>query len=387
MSPGPARFPIVGVGAVASVGSSAQEIYERLCAGVSGLAPMRAFNQDWYATSQLYEIDDRGAGGDLPGRATRFLCDALREALADAGLGERLDGIPVLIGSGLRETRSVELWWRDQAEFAADDLHFGTELRRRFGALDTLTLSNACCASLYTLAMATDLLAAGEAETVVVAGTDSIGEAMFAVADRVQSIPPDAVRPFDTKRRGTLQGEGAAAVVLRREARPGDRVHGWVRGVGVNCDAFHPTAPDPTSIAAAIRDAHARGGVVPADIGLMMLHGTGTYANDKAEAEAIRAVFGEDSSVPLMTALKSTLGHTAGAAGLHGLVTALYGMRDGRIPPTPTLDDPIDEAAGFRIVRGGAAPEAAAEPVRFAQVNAFGFGGVNAVAIVEAENG
>jgi 3-oxoacyl-[acyl-carrier-protein] synthase II len=56
-------------------------------------------------------------------------------------------------------------------------------------------------------------------------------------------------------------------------------------------------------------------------------------------------------------------------------------MREGRIPPTPTLDTPIDEVAEMRIVRRSALPE----PVRVAQVNAFGFGGINAVAVLEGD--
>jgi 3-oxoacyl-[acyl-carrier-protein] synthase II len=93
------------------------------------------------------------------------------------------------------------------------------------------------------------------------------------------------------------------------------------------------------------------------------------------------AVFGPAVKGPAMTAPKSMLGHTAGAAGLHGLAGALLSMRDGRVPPVPTLTEPIAEVAGFRIVRGAAARER----VRLAQVNAFGFGGVNAVAILAAD--
>jgi 3-oxoacyl-[acyl-carrier-protein] synthase II len=79
-----------------------------------------------------------------------------------------------------------------------------------------------------------------------------------------------------------------------------------------------------------------------------------------------------------MTAMKSMTGHTSGASGLHSLIIALRAMADGLVPPTLGLDEPIDEVADFRIVRGAPIPA----DLALAQVNAFGFGGINAVALV-----
>ncbi|MFE9774081.1 beta-ketoacyl synthase N-terminal-like domain-containing protein [Streptomyces sp. NPDC005931] len=371
-----ASRPIAGTGAVAAIGRSPAEIFDALCRGTSGLHPMRGFDRSYYAGDRLYEIDDRGAD-DVPGRATAFLLEAIAQALAEAGLDEPLGDIPVLVGTGLRELRSVELWARGNAPLSAGQLHFGTALRERFGATMTHTLSNACSASLYALSMGCDLLTAG-AETVVVAGVDAITESMVGIADRLQSVAPDTVRPFDRKRMGTILGEGASAVVLRRSEEPGRPGLGWVRGVAVNCDAHHTTAPDAGSIAAAIRDAHRRAGITPEDVGLVMLHGTGTHANDAAEARALRAVFGPAPEKTLMTAMKSMTGHTSGASGLHSLIVALRAMTNGLVPPTLGLDEPIEEAEEFHIVRHTAAPA----DLALAQVNAFGFGGINAVAVV-----
>ncbi|UED85088.1 beta-ketoacyl synthase N-terminal-like domain-containing protein [Streptomyces profundus] len=374
-------WPIVGAGALSSVGDTADEMFESLCAGRSGRAPLRGFTAEWYTAGHLFERDDREQGADRPLRATEFLVEAIAQALRDAGLPEDLRDVPVLVGTGLRELRSVELWHRDQAPLTAGDLHFGTALRERFGATDTHTVANACSASLYALSMATDLLAAGAADTVVVAGTDSITESMFGIADRVQSVPPDTIRPFDAERAGSILGEGAAAVVLRREPAPDDRVLGWVRGVGINCDAGHPTAPSLERISDAMNEAHRRAGTEPDDMDLVMLHGTGTHANDLTEAQAMRAVFGPAVKVPLMTGLKSLTGHTSGTSGLHSLIVALRSMATSQVVPIATLRNPIDEVGEFRMVRGEAP---VSEPVALAQINAFGFGGVNAVAVVES---
>ena len=373
----PAHPAIVGTGAVAAVGRNPAEIQTSLYSGTSGLAPMRGFERAYYTGDRLYEIDDRGEGGDVTGRATAFLLEAVAQALAQAGMDEDLRDVPVLVGTGLRELRSVELWARGGVPYDAGRLHFGTALRERFGATSTHTLSNACSASLYALSMGADLLAAGT-ETVVVAGVDAVTESMVGIADRLQSVPPDTVRPFDRNRRGTILGEGASAVVLRRADALEHPALGRVMGVAVNCDAHHTTAPEPGSIAAAMRDAHRRARVTPEDIGLVMLHGTGTHANDAAEAEALRTVFGPAPEKTLMTAVKSMTGHTSGASGLHSLIVALRAMADGLVPPTLGLDEPIEEAAEFRVVRGAAQPA----DLALAQVDAFGFGGVNAVALV-----
>jgi 3-oxoacyl-[acyl-carrier-protein] synthase II len=81
-----------------------------------------------------------------------------------------------------------------------------------------------------------------------------------------------------------------------------------------------------------------------------------------------------------MTAIKAMTGHTMGSSGLLSLVMAVLAMKEGTVPPVLGLADPIPEAAGLGLVQG--AP--AAGDLAIAQIDAFGFGGINAVAIVEA---
>lgn len=375
---------ITGMGAVASIGRDADELFENLCAGKSGLHPLRGFDRTRFRATNAYEIDDRvaedGAIRDVPGRASRWLVEAVGEAARQAGLGEDLSDVPVLIGTGLRELRSLELWWQGEGDLTAEGLHFGPALRERFGATDTHTFSNACSASVYALAMGADLLATGQTDTVVVAGVDVLTESMHGLLERVHPAPPERVRPFDRDRTGVLMGDGAAAVVLRAPGTIGSGGLGTLRSVGVNCDAYHATAPDADGIATAMRESHRMAGAKPEDIDLVMLHGTGTLLNDEVEAMATRDVFAEHADVPLMTAIKSMTGHTSGASGLLNLVSALQSFTHGVVPPTVGLTNPVDEASSFRMVTDAAASAA----VSVAQINAFGFGGINAVAIVEA---
>ncbi|WP_329020647.1 beta-ketoacyl synthase N-terminal-like domain-containing protein [Streptomyces sp. NBC_01601] len=374
-------WDITGMAAVANIGATPGEIFAALCAGQESRKPLMAFDPDKYRAAYAYEIDDRPAGGgDIPWRATRWLTTVVRQAAADAGLGEDLAHVPVLVGTTMREQRSLELWWRHDAQVALEDLHFGTALKAAFGTSTTYTFANACSATLYALGMATDMIELGLADTVVVAGTDAATESGFGTLDRVQNDIPNALRPFDTTHKGMLMGEGAAAVVVQRAGTGSGPVHTRVRGVSMNCDAHHATAPDPDGITRAVRDAYRRAGVRAQDIDLVMLHGSGTPRNDATESSVLRHIFQGAGPGPRMTAIKAMTGHTLGGSGLLSLVMAVLAMKNGTVPPVLGLTDPIPEAAGLGLVQGSPA----SGDLAIAQIDAFGFGGINAVAIVEA---
>ncbi|KFZ80830.1 3-oxoacyl-ACP synthase [Amycolatopsis sp. MJM2582] len=374
-------WDITGMAAVANIGASPREIFAALCAGRESRRPLRAFDPAKYRAAYAYEIDDRPADGtDIPLRATRWLTTVVRQAAADAGLGEDLSQLPVLVGTTMREQRSLELWWRDGADVAVEDLHFGTALKAACGASTTYTFANACSATLYALGMATDMIALGMADTVIVAGTDAATESGFGTLDRVQNDIPDALRPFDTTHKGMLMGEGAAAVVVQRAGTGSGHVHARVRGVSMNCDAHHATAPDPDGITRAVQDAYRRAGVRADDIDVVMLHGSGTPRNDETEATVLSRIFHSTRPGPRMTAIKAMTGHTLGGSGLLSLQMAVLAMKDSTVPPVLGLTNPIPEAAGLHLVQGAPAYGA----LNIAQIDAFGFGGINAVAIVEA---
>ncbi|MFD0412420.1 beta-ketoacyl-[acyl-carrier-protein] synthase family protein [Streptomyces sp. NPDC127108] len=373
-------WEISGMSAICALGDTVAAIHGALCSGRSGPAPLSTFDTSKYRAGAAYEVPDRARPGvDEPLRATRWLVRVVGEALADAGLPEPEPGLPVLVGTTHRELRTAELWWRHDGALSPADLHFTSALRAAFGLSNVHTIASACAASLYGLGMATDLIALGEADTVVVAGTDSITESSFGGFDRIQFPPPDTIRAFDRSRRGMIMGEGAVAVVLRRAGAHPGRVHGLVRGVGMNCDASHPTAPDAAGIVRAIEEAHERASVAPEDVDLVIVHGSGTLQSDLAEAVALRDVFKAADPGPLVTAIKGGMGHVSGGAGLLNLVVALEAMRSRTVPPISDLADPIEEARELRIVSG----RPATGPFATAQVHAVGMGGINAVAIVE----
>src|SRR6185295_15439391 len=102
-------------------------------------------------------------------------------------------------------------------------------------------------------------------------------------------------------------------------------------GYGATADASHITLPAPGGIGAvrAARRALEKAGLTPADVDHVNAHATSTPEGDKAELQAIRTIFGDDVTRISITANKSMLGHTLGAAGALEAITTVLSIREG----------------------------------------------------------
>ncbi|MFJ8578296.1 beta-ketoacyl synthase N-terminal-like domain-containing protein [Micromonospora sp. NPDC093277] len=366
---------ITGSAMRTSLGDTA-ETYQALLAGESGRQPLRYVAPARVNVRHGYHVD--AAGPEQPYRASAWLAGCVAAAAREAGLDCTRQRVVAIVGTGLRELRAVERWRADGQPVEPDALHFGAAVRGALpGVEDVVTVSNACSASSHALALAADLIELDEADAVLACGADAMTESMLAMIGRVGDESSDAVRPFDAERKGVLLGDGAVAVVVQRA--PDTDAAVLLRGVGMSCDAYHETAPDPDGLRAAMTDAYRRAGLSPTDIGLVLAHGTGTALNDPTEAGVLAGIFADAGPGPLITGIKGAIGHTSGSAGLMSLLVAVEALRHGRVPPVVGLRTPIAEAAPLNLVVG----EPAATDARVAQVNAFGFGGVNAVCLVE----
>jgi 3-oxoacyl-[acyl-carrier-protein] synthase II len=186
--------------------------------------------------------------------------------------------------------------------------------------------------------------------------------------------------PFDAKRDGFVMGEGAAVFILERwdhAVARGASILGEVLGSASNADAHHITAPSPGGVGAiacmklALEDA----GLTAADIVHINAHGTSTPLNDAAEAEAVRAIFG-DNSVPVMSG-KGVTGHALGAAGALEAAQVLLAFENKSIPPTAGTTE-VDPAMAIDLVHGS--PRAWTPGPTLS--NNFGFGGHNGTVVL-----
>ena len=196
-------------------------------------------------------------------------------------------------------------------------------------------------------------------------------------------------RPFDRRRDGFVMGEGAGILVLEEEEAAkarGARILGYLRGYASTSDAHHLTAPDPSgrgaakAIELALKDAD----IGPEDVVYVNAHGTSTPLNDRAETQAIKAALGEERAKAIpVSSTKSAIGHLLGAAGAVESIATLLALRDRIAPPTLNYEE-ADEGLDLDYVPREARPLVNGDVRAIGISNAFGFGGHNAVLVVEA---
>jgi acyl transferase domain-containing protein len=201
-------------------------------------------------------------------------------------------------------------------------------------------------------------------------------------------------RPFSADADGMLSGEGVGVLVLKRRSdaeRSRDRIYAVVQGLASASDGRGRglIAPSARGHARAIRRSYRRSGIDPATVMLVEGHGLGVPAADRAEIRALNAVF------PLprhgrrtLGAVSSMIGHSMPAAGIAGLIKTALALYHRVLPPTLHGERPhqllAQPESAFTL---SASPRPWIHPdpetPRRAGVNAFGFAGINAHAVLE----
>lgn len=396
------RVVVTGLGAVSSLGTGARAFTRAIREGRSGVSPIQSFDAGGFPHTFAGEVHDfapervlRRLEIDMWGRSGLFAASAARLAVTDAAIDPDEISASVtgsIMGTTFGESVVIETLTAQSVDGGLKALDPGlvrqASAHRIAAAVnaelaltgEAQTIATACSASNYALGYAYDMIRTGEADFMIAGGADSVNRWSHAGFYRLGALAESVCRPFGSERTGILTAEGGVALFLEpldRAVARGAPIYAEVLGYGVNCDAKHPVAPDPTSIAECIRAAHRNAGVRPADIDYICAHGTGTPTNDATEITAVRAVFGD--SLPPISSIKSMIGHTMGAASGFGALICCMALREGFLPPTANLTE-TDPAlgAGLDCVPGTGR---AATP-RIVQNNGFAFGGNNAIAIL-----
>src|SRR5262249_4818396 len=150
-------------------------------------------------------------------------------------------------------------------------------------------------------------------------------------------------RPFDAHAKGTINGNGAAVMLLKRlpdALAAGDCIRAIIKGSAINNDGSSKvgyTAPSIEGQARAIAEAQSMAGVEPESITYIEAHGTGTALGDPVEIAALTQVFSEATGRKGFCAigsLKSNIGHLDAAAGAAGLIKTVLALEHKMIPPS-----------------------------------------------------
>jgi 3-oxoacyl-[acyl-carrier-protein] synthase II len=389
------RVLVTGLGVVSCLGNDLEAYWAGLLRAHSVPAPTpdphaRMDNRLIYGVGEMAPPALR-EGVPNPGRGSTYALHAAESALRDAGLGEVADGnggagIGVAIGTAVGDISLFEAAGvggavpRDRDGYP---FKVSSSLAAQFGTTGpTVSVSTACSSSLYSISLAADAIRDGTADVIIAGGAESYTRVGGACFNRMGGLDPDRCQPFSAQRQGTVFGEGAAVMILESESHA--RSRGWTRfyasidGAGWSCDGHHATAPEPqaTQIVRAVHAALDDAGLSPADIGVVVPHGTGTPLNDTIESRALDEVFGPFIKAIPVYSLKAMLGHTAGAAGAFSLLTAALMLHRDAVPPNVTIRTP-DPSCPFELLTEAAQPARGA-----ALVSGYAFGGNNISVVV-----
>lgn len=239
-------------------------------------------------------------------------------------------------------------------------------IEERFTFKDSISFSTACTSSGNAIGYAHELLSKGIYENALVIGIDQISQTTVGGFLSLGVLSSNPCKPFDTNRDGMNVAEGIACLLLQSTA---NKECVEICSVGYSSDAYHMTHPQPDGLGAqkSMSNALENACLLPKDIRYINAHGTGTQANDEAEANAIASIFGKDVYV---SSTKSITGHTLGAASALEVVICSLVLAKQMIPTSTALDK--QENLDITITK-----ENISTNIQYVMSNSFAFGGNN----------
>lgn len=400
------RVVVTGMGMLSPLGVDVASSWQGILAGRSGIdliehmdlsafstrigGSVKGFNvEDYLSIKEARKID----------LFIQYGLAASFQAMRDAGLevtDANRERIGVAMGSGIGGLTNIETTCKSLFEQGPRRISPffvpGSIINMISGFLSihlglqgpNYAIATACTTGTHCIGMAARNIAYCEADVMIAGGAEmatcGLGMGGFGAARAMSTRndePTRASRPWDKGRDGFVLSDGAGALVLEElehaKAR-GATIYAELIGFGMSGDAYHMTSPPEDGdgaarcMANALRDA----GVNPDQVQYINAHGTSTSAGDKAEASAIKRVFGEHAYQLSVSSTKSMTGHLLGAAGAVEAIFSVLSLRDQVAPPTINLEEP-DEGCDLDFVASGAK----ALKIDTVLSNSFGFGGTN----------
>lgn len=398
------RVAITGIGLVCALGLDRESAWQGLVEGRCGIGDLTLFDPAGYRSRKVAQVPAFDEAAFFSPRERRrysrsdqLAVLATREALEDArlpGSGADRSDVGVVLGGGTNdllrgETYYAELLARGYRHARVskvfnyyNDTSVDT-VAHHFGLTGARACPvSACSSGAMAIGYAADLVRSGELAAAVCGGSDALCKLTLSGFNALRLVDTEPCRPFDASRNGMNIGEAGAVLVLedlQKAVERGAHVYAELAGYGAYCEAYHPTAPEPEgqAVAALLKAALEAAGVEPSEVDHVNAHGTGTPQNDKAEAKAIRQVFGDRASPIPVTSIKSMVGHCLAAAGSVEAAVLALTLDRGVIPPTihhrqTDSDCPIEVVAN----------EARQVPIQCAVSTSLAFGGNDAALVM-----
>jgi len=411
------RIVITGLGVVSPIGIGVGEFWKAALAGDCGISAVPAFDSlpmEAYRSRVVGRVRNfnpatylDSAQAERLDRYAQFGLVAAKEAITDAAL--RMDQeapyrVGVIVGAGmgamtLGERELTKLYLELKPNRVPPNFIPAITMNSLSGLIalahgakgPNYTISTACSSSAHAIGQALVAIRTAQADVVIVVGADaSITPLVLAgfgslgaLSTRYNDDPGRASRPFDRGRDGFVLGEGAGALILEslphaRKRRA--RIYAEVAGYAATSEAYNMVIPreDGAEMAAtmslALRDAR----LAPAQVDYVNAHATSTIRGDEVEIRGIRRLLKTRASKVVVSATKSMIGHTLGAAGSIGAVATTMAIQSGLVHPTINYEDPDPECQ-----LSGIAAKPQERRIKVALVNAFGFGSNNSSLVLK----
>ncbi|MDO6618140.1 beta-ketoacyl-[acyl-carrier-protein] synthase II [Shewanella sp. 10N.286.52.C2] len=400
------RVVITGLGLVTPVGNDVESSWQSLLAGKSGIAPITKFDATEFSTRFSGSVKDFDVEHYMSRKDARKMDLFIQygmaagiQAMTDSGLDMEQENparVGTAIGAGMGGMPLIEQNHaallkggpRKVSPFFVPSTIINMisgHLSIKYGMTGpNFAVTTACTTGVHNIGFAARTIAYGDADVMVAGGAEDVtcplAVAGFGSAKALSTRnddPTAASRPWDKDRDGFVIGDGAGVLVMEEyehaKAR-GAKIYAELVGFGMSGDAFHMTSPpsDGAGAAAAMVNAINDAQIANEEVGYINAHGTSTPAGDKAEAAAVKSVFGDHAYDLLVSSTKSMTGHLLGAAGSVEAIITILALRDQIVPPTINLDNP-DEGCDLDFVPHVAKPHS----FDYALCNSFGFGGTN----------
>lgn len=392
----PSQTRILSVGAISPLGRSWEECWQTLLEGAREeqlLAQTHPLAERIPARVRAVSGLDRElvCTDEVTGAAARLAAAACRNALEGMESACHDEPIGLFGGSTHGESDLIVELLQDEATqrttscaglwkaLLTDSLPRAISIEVPYPIVPRHWVYSACTSALHALVLA--VLDREEhhssASPALVVGVDALSVLGISGFQQSGAASRTSCRPFQMGCDGTVVSEGAAAVLIGTHQSFVPSGHSVrLLGFGQACDAYHPTRPHPEGLGLerAMRASLEQAGVRADEVCALILHGSGTPANDEAEASVVRRIFGRCS--PPCTSLKGSLGHTMGPAGLFNVLAAWSTIQTGLLPPAGSAGATPFEA--LDLVLGEPRVLRSRDVIL---VNASGFGG-NHVSVV-----
>lgn len=385
---------VTGLGIICPIGNDAPSVLESLKNRESGIRDMRYLESrhSYLPVGEVQLSDSQmkdvlGIKDDSPVSRTSLMgAIAIRQALEQAGIKD-ISGRRVALISGTT-VGGMDLTEKYYEQMKTDDsllfLPQGNECGKStlemaalagLDGIETCTISTACSSALNSIILGAEMLKRDEVDIVIAGGSEALSKFHLNGFNTLMILDKEPCRPFDDTRAGLNLGEGAAFVILEKNAA--DSL-AYISGYGNRCDAYHQTASSENGEGAylAMTDALAMAGLKPSDIQYVNAHGTGTPNNDLSESQALIRVFGED--MPEVSSTKAFTGHTTSASGSIETVISILAMQNDFTPANLRWKKQSE---------GGIVPTSGRSGVRLDNVicNSFGFGGNDSSIVISRD--